>query len=78
VQKLHTAYDYIVDPLLAAIRRELASIISRLHRIDLQKAPDPMAGMGGSSLYMKDLSDKLNYVKTRILVNFATEVTQSW
>jgi hypothetical protein len=78
MQKLRNTYDYIVDPLLTAIRRELASIVSRLHRVDLQKTPDPMAGMAGSSLYMKDLTDKLNYVKTQIFVNFAIEVTQSW
>ncbi|OAX39111.1 hypothetical protein K503DRAFT_690302 [Rhizopogon vinicolor AM-OR11-026] len=78
VKKLCTIYDCIVDPLLTAIRRELASIISRLHRVDLQKPPDPMTGMAGSSLYMKDLTDKLNYVRTHIFVNFTTEVTQSW
>ncbi|OJA08043.1 hypothetical protein AZE42_08584 [Rhizopogon vesiculosus] len=78
VKKLRTIYGCIVDPLLTAIRRELASIISRLHRVDLQKPPDPMTGMAGSSLYMKDLTERLNYVKTQIFVTFMTEVTQSW
>ncbi|KAG1731465.1 Golgi transport complex subunit 5-domain-containing protein [Suillus paluster] len=78
VKKLHTTYDGIVDPLLMAIRRELASIVSRLHRVDLQKTMDPMAGMAGPSLYMKDLADKLNFVKTQVFINFTSEVTQSW
>ncbi|KAG1810818.1 Golgi transport complex subunit 5-domain-containing protein [Suillus variegatus] len=65
-------------PLLTAIRRELASIISRLHRVDLQKATNPMAGMAGPSMYMKDLADKLNYVKTQIFTNFTSDMTQSW
>jgi hypothetical protein len=77
-QKLHVTYDSIVDPLLTAIRRELASIVSRLHRVDLQKAMGPMAGMAGPSLYMKDLADKLNYVKTQIFTNFSSDATQSW
>ncbi|KAG1776989.1 Golgi transport complex subunit 5-domain-containing protein [Suillus placidus] len=78
IKKLHVTYDSIVDPLLMAIRRELASIVSRLHRVDLQKAMDPMAGMAGPSLYMKDLADKLNYVKTQIFTNFTSDATQSW
>ncbi|KAG2079304.1 hypothetical protein BDR04DRAFT_1086528 [Suillus decipiens] len=78
VKKLHVTYDGIVDPLLTAIRRELASIVSRLHRVDLQKAIDPMAGMAGPSLYIKDLTDRLNYVKTQIFTNFTSDATQSW
>jgi hypothetical protein len=39
---------------------------------------DPMAGMAGPSLYMKDLADKLNYVKTQIFTNFTSDATQSW
>lgn len=78
VKKLHVTYDSIVDPLLSAVRRELGSIVSRLHRVDLQKAMDPMAGMAGPSLYMKDLADKLNYVKTQIFTNFTSDATQSW
>lgn len=68
----------MVDPLLAAIRKEIAVIISRLHRVDLQKVMDPTAGMAGSSLYMKDVVDKLNFVKTSILSNFSPEITRSW
>lgn len=52
--------------------------MSRLHRLDLQKAADPMAGMSGTSLYMKDLVDKLNFVKTGLLSNLAPEIVQPW
>jgi conserved oligomeric Golgi complex subunit 5 len=68
-----------VDPLLTAIRRELGSIIARLHRMDFGKSVDPMAGMGGSSFYMKDLVDKLSFIKNEILSKFVVgEDGQKW
>ncbi|KIJ67605.1 hypothetical protein HYDPIDRAFT_84403 [Hydnomerulius pinastri MD-312] len=78
ITKIRAVYNQIVEPLLTAIKRELAAIVARLHRLDLQKAMDPMAGMAGTSLYMKDLVDKLNFVKTGIFSNFASEVTRAW
>lgn len=69
-QSLHAAYERLVDPILTAIRRELGAIIARLHRIDFGKSVDPMAGMGGPSFYMKDLVEKLSYIKTEILSNY--------
>lgn len=64
-------YEHIVDPLLTSIRRELGSIIARLHRIDFAKSVDPMSGMGGgSSMYMKDLVDKLSFIKSEVLSKF--------
>lgn len=77
-QKIRSRYDHIVDPLLTAIKKELAGIVSRLHRLDLQKVTDPMSGLSGTSLYMKDLVDKLNFVKTGILSNFAPEIVRPW
>lgn len=77
-QKIRSEYDHIVDPLQSAIKKELAGIVSRLHRLDLQKAIDPMSGMSGTSLYMKDLVDKLNFVKTELLSNFAPEIVRPW
>jgi hypothetical protein len=77
-QKIRGRYDQIVDPLLAAIKKELAGIVSRLHRLDLQKATDPMSGISGTSLYMKDLVEKLNFVKTGLLSNFAPEIVRPW
>jgi len=78
LQKIHAQYDHVVDPLLASIRRELSVMMSRLHRVDLQKVMDPTPGMAGSSLYMKDVVDKLNFVKTSVLSNFAPELARSW
>ncbi|KAF8556095.1 hypothetical protein OG21DRAFT_1506874 [Imleria badia] len=78
ITKIRTRYDQIVDPLQSAIKKELASIVSRLHRLDLQKAIDPMSGMSGTSLYMKDLVDKLNFIKTGLLSNFAPEIVRPW
>jgi len=45
-----------------------------MHRIDFGKAQnvDPMSGMGGgTSLYMKDLVDKLGFIKGEVLSKFA-------
>ncbi|KAI0695938.1 Golgi transport complex subunit 5-domain-containing protein [Cerioporus squamosus] len=78
--KLRDAFDKIVDPLLAAIRRELAAITAKLHRMDFGAAFDPAAGMGGGpSPYMKDLAEKLAFVKTEILAQYAVpEASRQW
>lgn len=78
-QKLRRVYDAIVDPLLTATRRELGAIIARLHRLDFGKTADPMSGMGGPSLYMKDLVEKLAFIKKEILSKFSvTEAGRQW
>ncbi|KAH7924634.1 hypothetical protein BV22DRAFT_1090567 [Leucogyrophana mollusca] len=78
IKNIKASYERVLDPLLTAIRRELGSIVARLHRVDLQKPQDPMSGMGGSSLYMKDLVDKLSFIKLEVLSTFASEVIQAW
>ncbi|KAJ7209565.1 Golgi transport complex subunit 5-domain-containing protein [Mycena pura] len=70
IKNIHQAYQRLVDPILLAIRRELGAIIARLHRIDLSKPADPMAGMSGASLYMKDLVEKLAFIKAEVLSKF--------
>ncbi|KAJ7502790.1 Golgi transport complex subunit 5-domain-containing protein [Mycena galericulata] len=70
IKNIQQAYQRLVDPILVAIRRELGAIIAKLHRIDLNKSADPMAGMSGTSFYMKDLVDKLSFIKTEILSKF--------
>jgi hypothetical protein len=55
--------------LLAAIRRELGAIIARLHRLDFGKSQDIGMG-GGPSLYMKDLVEKLAFIKKEVLSKF--------
>ncbi|KAJ7782875.1 Golgi transport complex subunit 5-domain-containing protein [Mycena metata] len=71
IQNIHQAYQRLVDPVLVAIRRELSAIIAKLHRIDFSKPADPMAGMSGASFYMKDLVDKLSFIKLEILSKFS-------
>lgn len=71
VKKIRAAYEKMTDPFLTAIKRELGAIIARVHRTDFGKDVDPMAGMGGgASLYMKDLVEKLTFVKMEILNKF--------
>jgi hypothetical protein len=69
-KNIRHAFDHLVDPVLVAIRRELSAIIARLHRIDFGKNVDPMSGMGGASLYMKDLAEKLSFIKGEILSKY--------
>ncbi|ESK92953.1 conserved oligomeric golgi complex subunit 5-like [Moniliophthora roreri MCA 2997] len=77
-EKLKAAYNEIVDPLLNAIRRDLGNIIDRIHRTDFGTS-DPTAGMGGASLYMKDLVDKLSFIRSEILAKFAVgDDTETW
>lgn len=79
-KKINRAFNQVVDPLLSAIRRELGAIIAKLHRIDFSDNADPTTSMGGgASPYIKDLSEKLNYVKSEVLPLFnITQVTQDW
>jgi len=50
------------------MRREFASILARIHRVDFAKPVDPMSiGTGGGSPYMQDLIDKLTYIKGEVL-----------
>jgi hypothetical protein len=76
---MHRAFERLVDPLLAAICRELSAIIARLHRIDFTKSVDPMAGTGGPSMYMKDLIEKLSFIKNEILTKFnVADAARRW
>jgi hypothetical protein len=73
----------ITGPLLSSVRRELGSLIARLHKLDLGGAMDAgmatgMAG-GSTSLYMRELVDKLGFVKTEIFANFNIgEARRAW
>ncbi|KAJ6603113.1 Golgi transport complex subunit 5-domain-containing protein [Mycena sp. CBHHK59/15] len=71
VRNIYEVYQRLVDPVLSAIRRELGAMIAKLHRIDFSRPADPMAGMSGASFYMKDLVDKLSFIKTEILSKFS-------
>lgn len=57
-----------MDPLNSAIRRELSAIITKLHRIDFAKSVEP--GMSGTSLYIKELTEKLSFLKAEILARY--------
>lgn len=69
LQNLRKAFEGIVDPLISAIRRELGYIIAKLHRIDFAKKSEP--GMGGPSSYIKELTEKLSFVKSEILARYS-------
>jgi len=79
-QNMFHAYERTVDPLLTSIRRELGAIIARLHRIDFDKSVDLMSGMGGgSSIYMKDLVEKLSFIRSEIFSKFNVgEAGREW
>ncbi|KAF5389498.1 hypothetical protein D9757_004352 [Collybiopsis confluens] len=73
IDKIRLVFERTVDPLLNAIRRELSAIIARLHRVDFGKPFDRSAGMSGSSFYMKDLVDKLAFLKSEVLSSYSAE-----
>lgn len=66
VTSLVDSYTRITDSLDAAIRREFATILARIHRVDFSKPVDPMS-MGGSSPYIQDLIDKLSFLRSEVL-----------
>ncbi|KAI0044340.1 hypothetical protein FA95DRAFT_1497209 [Auriscalpium vulgare] len=71
-------YERIVDPLLAAFKVELNAILAKLHR-ESAKAVDPMSSMGGGSAYIKEMVEKLTFIKTEVLSRFSIdEVTRGW
>ncbi|KAG6832503.1 hypothetical protein H0H87_001428 [Tephrocybe sp. NHM501043] len=79
IQNVYKAYEQIVDPLMTGIRRELSAIIVKLHRIDFGQDVDPMSGMGGSSFYMKDLVEKISFIKSEILQRYSIgEAGKAW
>lgn len=67
---MYQAYNRLVEPIMTAIRRELAANIDKLHRVDFAKVMDSVPGMGGPSIYMKDLVEKLTFIKTEVLSKF--------
>lgn len=54
-------------------------IVAGMHRIDFGKSVDPLAGMGRSSLYTKELTEKLGFFKSEILSKYGVgDVSKSW
>ena len=71
-------YRLIVDPLLAAIKSESGVIIAKLHR-EQGRSADSLAAMGGSSAYVKEITEKLSFVKAEILARLSIEeVAREW
>ncbi|KAH9485273.1 Conserved oligomeric Golgi complex subunit 5 [Psilocybe cubensis] len=70
IQNWRQAFERIVDPVATAIRRDLSAIIAKLHRIDFAKPVDPNAGMGGLSSYMKELTEKLSFIKSELIARY--------
>lgn len=64
-------------PLATSIRKELSSILARMHRLDFSKV-DPSSH--GASGYMNELTSKLAYVREEILVRYrlGEEKMQAW
>jgi conserved oligomeric Golgi complex subunit 5 len=82
-QALEKEYTRIVDPLLSSVRREFGAIIARLHKLDFGSGMDTGMGMGmaggGASVYMRELVDKLSFVKTELFANFNIgEARRTW
>jgi conserved oligomeric Golgi complex subunit 5 len=83
VQDIEKEYVRMTDPLLSSVRRELGALIARLHKLDLGSAMDAGMGMGmaggSASLYMRELVDKLTFVKMEIFANFNIgEARRAW
>ena len=81
LKRLNRAFEKLAEPLIAAVRRELGAIIARLHRNDFGGSSDPMTGMmgGGPSPYMKDLVEKLGFIKSDIISLWnVPDVSQQW
>lgn len=80
LKNIQRDFQRIVDPLLASVRKELAAILAKLHRMNFSDSTDPMNAMGGgASPYMKDLVEKLNFIKSDILSQYSTpDLVRRW
>lgn len=80
IKNLRGTYLRATDPLLQSIRREVSAILARLHRVALGKGLDNAPSMGGgASPYMKELVDKLAFVRGEPLARFAVgELMHEW
>ena len=68
-----------MTPVQTALRRELAAIIARLHRLDLGKGADEAPSLGAASMYIKELSEKLAFVRNEVLAKCnAGENNREW
>jgi hypothetical protein len=87
LEGLEKEYARIVDPLLSSVRRDVGAIIARVHKLDFGSSMDAHASLGlgmgtaggGASTYMRDLVDKLSFVKTEIFPFFNIgEARRTW
>ncbi|KAF8626868.1 hypothetical protein AX15_004686 [Amanita polypyramis BW_CC] len=79
IQEIHKLYDSLIKPIKTSIRREIGAIVSKLHRIDLGKPVNPDSGLGGASLYIRDLTEKLSFIKSEILSRYnLNETGRAW
>lgn len=54
-------------------------IVARVHRIDFGGMDGTSQGMGGSSLFLKELAEKLSYVRREVLSKYNVgELGQEW
>jgi hypothetical protein len=63
-------YEKVMDPVFSAAKRDCGAIIATLHRLDLGRS-GPAIGGGGASVYMEELTAKLNFVKEEVLERYA-------
>lgn len=71
-------YEKVVDPVFSAVKRDCGAILATLHRLDFGKS-GPAIGGGGASVYMDELTAKLNFVKQEILERYTgMDVVRQW
>jgi hypothetical protein len=77
---VEATYHHVIDSIMSAIRLDLSSIISRVHRVDLAGGADAMTrGMGGPSGFMKELTDKLTFIRVELLSKYNIgDLGQEW
>ncbi|KAG2015937.1 hypothetical protein CC2G_009155 [Coprinopsis cinerea AmutBmut pab1-1] len=68
IKKTKSLYQETVEPMQNSIQREISAILAKVHRIDFgQTGIMP----GGASLCMRELTDKLAFIKSEILDEYA-------
>jgi hypothetical protein len=77
LQGLEREYAQLTEPLVAAVRRDVGALIARLHKADFGDGAG--APGGGASAYMRELVDKLAFIKTEVFANYNIgEARRNW
>jgi conserved oligomeric Golgi complex subunit 5 len=71
-KKIKDTFESITQPIMSGLRRDLGAIISRMHKLDFGKGLDESISIDGTNMYMKNLSERLVFIRNDVLLPINT------